>query len=84
MMLTCKQASQLISKSLDRELTWRERLAVRAHLLICKYCKRFSQQLIVMRVALSRMAKLVEMDDKIQLPTETKARITDSIESTIL
>ena len=80
-MLDCKQASQLISKSLDRQLSWRERFAVRFHLLICKYCKRFSQQLETMRTALQRMTKSIENDGNIQLPSETKSRIAHSIES---
>ena len=80
-MLDCKQASQLISKSLDRQLSWRERFAVRLHLLICKYCKRFSQQLETMRVALKRMTQSIENDSNIHLPSETKNRIAKSIES---
>jgi len=81
-MLTCKEATQLISKSLDRQLTRRERFAVCLHLMMCKYCKRFSQQLLVMRAALNRMTKLIENDDSILLPVETKTRISHSIEST--
>jgi len=44
-MLNCKQTSVLVSQSLDRPLTWRERWAVRLHLLICVYCRRFTAQL---------------------------------------
>jgi len=80
-MLTCRETTQLISKSLDRQLTRRERFAVGLHLMMCKYCKRFSQQLLVMRAALNRMTKLIENDDSILLPVETKARISHSIES---
>ncbi|MES2636600.1 MAG: zf-HC2 domain-containing protein [Pseudomonadota bacterium] len=83
MMLTCKQASQLISKSLDRELNWRERFALHLHVSMCKYCKRFSQQLLAMRIALKRMSKSIENDQNIQLPSETKSRITNSIESRV-
>lgn len=82
-MLTCKEATQLISKSLDRQLTRRERFAVRVHLLICKYCKRFAEQLLVVRQALSRMTGSIENDDLILLPAETKTRIANSIESSL-
>ena len=81
-MLTCRETTQLISKSLDRQLTRRERFAVGLHLMMCKYCKRFSQQLLVMRAAFNRMTNLIENDESIQLPVETKARISHSIEST--
>ena len=82
-MLDCQQASQLISKSLDRQLSWRERFAVRLHLLFCKYCKRFSQQIITMRKALSRLSQSIENDSDIRLPSETKSRIEHSIESSL-
>ena len=80
-MLTCKETTQLISKSLDRQLTWRERFTVRVHLITCKYCKRFLKQLTVIRDAFSQITKLIEMDDSIQIPAETKTRISNSIES---
>ncbi|HAF01156.1 MAG TPA: hypothetical protein DCO68_06650 [Methylophilaceae bacterium] len=81
-MLNCKQTSQLVSQSLDRNLTLRERLAVRLHLLICKYCRRFQRQLHAMRKAFKRMSEAIENDPSIQLPPETKARISATIEST--
>ena len=80
-MLTCKQASQLISQSLDKKLNWQERFALRLHLFICKYCLRFSQQLNALRVALKRVSEAVENDTNITLPSETKARIAKSIEN---
>jgi len=82
-MLDCQQASQLISKSLDRQLSWRERFAVRLHLLFCQYCKRFSQQLITMRTALNRLSQSIENNADIRLPSETKNRIASAIESSI-
>jgi hypothetical protein len=80
-MLNCKQTSQLVSQSLDRRLTWNERLAVRWHLIICKYCKRFSQQLQAMRVGLKRMSNAIENDTNIQLPTDAKARIAQVLDT---
>ena len=80
-MLTCKETTQLISKSLDRPLRWRERFAVRVHLIMCKYCKRFFKQLMVIRSALKRMTQSIELDDSIRLPAETITRIQYSIES---
>lgn len=81
MKLSCKQASQLLSQSLDRRLTWQERLALRLHTLICDACKRFGQQLNTLRVALNKVRVNIENDTNISLPSETKARIAKSIES---
>jgi predicted anti-sigma-YlaC factor YlaD len=80
-MLNCKQTSQLVSQSLDRRLTLKERFAVRIHLWICKYCKRFSQQLLAMRSGLQRMTKSMEEDTQLHMPSESKARIAKALES---
>ena len=80
-MLDCKQTSQLISQSLDRSLTLRERFALRLHLLICKYCKQFSQHMQTIRVALKQMTSSIESNDGITMPSAAKSRILQSIES---
>ena len=80
-MLSCKGASQLISQSIDRALTRRERLSLRLHLLICDVCRRFSRQLLVLTAAVKRLRDNTEADTEIQMPPETKQRIADAIES---
>jgi predicted anti-sigma-YlaC factor YlaD len=81
-MLTCKQASQFISASLDRPLSLSERLALKLHLLVCKYCKRFSQQVSAMRVALRTMVGSIENDNSIKMPSVAKDRITTLLNKT--
>lgn len=56
-MLTCKQASQLVSELQERELSRRERWALKTHLWICISCRRFSRQLNLLRRALRLMAQ---------------------------
>ncbi len=80
-MLSCKQASHIISQSLDRPLTMRERFALKLHLLICKYCKRFSQQIQTIGVAVIRMVDSVENDSTIEMPSVAKKRIADMVEA---
>lgn len=79
-MLSCKQASQFISASLDRPLTLRERIVLRLHLIICKYCKRFSQQLQTMRVAMTTLAQSIENDNSIEMPVALKNSITKLVD----
>ena len=74
-MLNCQQASQFISASLDKPLTLRERFALGAHLFICKHCKRFSQQLQTMRVAIKQITHTIEDDKRIKMSTEATNRI---------
>lgn len=80
-MLNCKQTSQLVSQSLDRRLTLQERFAVKVHLWICKYCRRFSRQLMVMRLGLQRMTQSLEDNTTLHMPSESKARIAKVLES---
>ena len=39
-MFNCKDVSQLISESMDRSLPFYQRVLLRMHLLMCKYCAR--------------------------------------------
>ncbi|OYY50347.1 MAG: hypothetical protein B7X95_01065 [Methylophilaceae bacterium 17-44-8] len=80
-MLNCKQTSQLVSQSLDRRLSLQERFALRLHLLLCKYCKRFYQQFLAMRSGLQRMTQSIEEDTQLLMPSESKARIAKALES---
>lgn len=44
-MLSCREVTERASRYLDRELSWRERLQMRLHLMMCRYCTRFVDQL---------------------------------------
>lgn len=80
-MLTCKQASKLISQSLDRPLSLSGRVKLRFHLFICDACTRFNKQLGQLRTAVHRMRQDTENDDSIELPSDAKVRITNAIAS---
>ena len=79
-MLTCKQASQFISASLDRPLTLRERFVLKLHLFICDKCRQFSQHLQTIRVAIKTMVDSIEGNNNIEMPSAAKKRIADLIE----
>lgn len=44
-MLTCRQATQLLSEKQDRSLLWRERSGLQLHLLVCRSCHRYGKQI---------------------------------------
>ena len=54
-MLSCKEATRLVSQGLDRKLPFGRRVALRAHLAICTGCTNFSQQLAFLRKAVERL-----------------------------
>jgi hypothetical protein len=43
-MTSCEKAAELVSRSLDGPLGWRERLALGFHLVLCAMCRRFRAQ----------------------------------------
>ena len=79
-MLNCNQTTQLVSQSLDRRLTLSERFALQLHLMLCKFCKRFSQQIQIMQVNIKTLINTVENDDTINLSSSAKNRITELAE----
>ncbi|MES1987085.1 MAG: zf-HC2 domain-containing protein [Pseudomonadota bacterium] len=81
LMLTCKQASQIISQSLDTPLSWSDRMRLKFHLFICDACTHFNQQLRLIKNAIQRMKLETENDDTIQLTVDAKARINQAIDS---
>ena len=55
MMLSCKEASRLVSQGLDRKLGFGERVMLRVHLTICDGCTNFKSQVAFLRKAVSRL-----------------------------
>lgn len=50
-MMTCKQASELMSQELDRSLSRYERMALRFHVMMCGGCSNFRKQMDFIRNA---------------------------------
>lgn len=51
-MLHCDKVSKFVSESMDRDLSFTQRMGVRVHLLMCRHCARFARQLEHMRSAI--------------------------------
>jgi Putative zinc-finger len=79
-MLTCKQTSELISARYDRKLGLGERVSMRVHLLMCKYCSAVARQIDLIQ-------KLVGLKGGVEpsawirapLPVAARERITRSL-----
>jgi hypothetical protein len=76
--LPCSEISELVSLSLDRELPFDKRLAVKSHLLYCKACRRFRGQLLSLRSALAQLssdATGAELENIPRLTPQARDRI---------
>ncbi|MFW9082869.1 zf-HC2 domain-containing protein [Pseudomonas sp. P2757] len=54
-MLTCKEQVARSSDYLDDQLSFREKLMVRHHLMFCPNCRRFMRQMRVMQATVKAM-----------------------------
>lgn len=53
-MLSCREATRLLSQGEDRRLGAFERMKLGLHLRVCIACARFSRQLVFVRQAMQR------------------------------
>jgi hypothetical protein len=78
-MITCKRASELISRSIDEELSMMEKISLCVHLFICNFCRQFSKQLKLIRHACRGHPE--KFFDNQKLSQEAKQRIIDKIKA---
>ena len=77
---TCKQMAPVMSASLERRLTLRERVALKLHLWVCVWCVWYLENLRTMRSALRARAVHDEeaaddVDSAVKLSEEARERI---------
>ncbi len=80
-MLSCEEVTRLVSESLDRELSLRQRVSTKIHLMMCRLCSRYSKQLASLREAF-RLHAMREEDLDIypaSLSSEAREHIKQSI-----
>jgi hypothetical protein len=61
-MLRCRAISELVSQSMERDLSWRQRMQVWMHLAMCRMCAGFARQLRFLRRAARANAERLGSD----------------------
>ena len=61
-MLTCRQATQLLSEKQDRQLLLKEQSGLQFHLMLCRSCRRFGKQMKTIS-ELSKAYKKIDVDE---------------------
>jgi hypothetical protein len=80
-MLSCKQASLLVSRSCEKKLSLSERVNLRIHLMICDACTCFRVQLGQLHAGMQSLIDGVEQNTHLKLSTAAKARINHAIKT---
>jgi hypothetical protein len=62
LMYSCEQAAKLSSQALEQPLTAAERVLLSLHLMMCKRCTSFSQQIEFLRRASRKIPEVLEKD----------------------
>jgi len=79
-MFNCKKVTYLVSESLDRKLSLYQRMGMRIHLMMCKFCSRYQEQLLFLRKTARLYSESSEDSDlSIQMPSDVGKRIKESM-----
>ena len=81
-MFRCQDVSRKVSQSMDVQLPLHQRMAIRIHLIMCRYCTRFRRQMLTIR-------KICQLKDQGQptektpetLSKEAKKRVKEKLRS---
>jgi hypothetical protein len=72
----CKEVSHLVSESMDHKIGFSKKMGIRFHLMMCKHCARFENQLTIIR----KLLKTGTTDaTPLKMDRETKKKITQSL-----
>jgi len=79
-MFKCSEVSRMVSESLDRRLPLVQRMGLRVHLLMCRFCARYRKQLLILRNSI-RLHESSGEDtvSSVSLPEETRNRIKETL-----
>jgi hypothetical protein len=82
---TCKRMVAVMSESMERRLSWRERAVLRVHLWICAWCAWYLEHLHVLRDAVRLRAEQITEDDNaaaLKLSLAARDRIKQALRDT--
>lgn len=75
----CREASRLQSEALDHSLSRGQRLGLRLHLLLCKWCRRYGNQVRFLRQAVHEHPDEVNNATPQSLSPEARERLKQSL-----
>jgi hypothetical protein len=77
----CKKIVALASQSLDRRLSWRERITMKLHMITCAACLRFFEQSKFLRRAMSEYYDRCSVDESdVTFGSEARERVKAAVQ----
>ena len=77
--LDCEKVAQLVSESLDKKLTWYQRILLQIHLFVCDTCQEFSKQIRMLHQIIRQLTHTIETKESLQLPQSVKQNIQEAL-----
>jgi hypothetical protein len=78
---SCREATRLQSEAMDRPLRLRQRTGLRVHLFLCRWCRRYGQQIGFLRSLAHEHEKHNQTLPPQTLRPEAKERIKERLKS---
>lgn len=84
-MLTCKEASFLASKKLDKKLTYRERIDFYLHTVMCSLCRHYAKEIEALHKLMKKLGKSKGevLSENGKLPEQSRKRIKQEIDKVL-
>ena len=76
---SCMETARLLSESRDRRLSLREKMGLRFHMMMCRMCTVYGQQLATISRICGTASERAPDCCPGQLPEERKARIREAM-----
>ncbi len=81
----CRDITALVSRSLENDLSWRERMVMKTHLYTCIACQRYLAQLEFLSEVIERQEeKLAKGEYAPRLSAEASERLKNALKSSKL
>lgn len=78
---SCREATRLQSEAMDRPLRLRQRIGLRIHLILCRWCRRYGRQIGFLRSVAHEHEKHDQTLPPQTLRPEAKERMKERLKS---
>ena len=79
-MFNCREVTRLVSESLDRRLGLYQRIGLRMHLWMCRFCSESKRQMLSIREAMRSYAEHLEkIESPAPLSADVRSRIKEAL-----